>query len=288
MVLIERLKRPKIPQLTAHHWVMKEWDDIMSIMLCVQHLLLPVVPGQFEDPPIAKWPKGQDRRNPPKTPTKQRSALEVSTGSPTWVVPEDNIVEHSSKAGNPNNGEDDEDQMPPLGRGTTAGGGDDNGYDSRSSSSSSSSWSSVHSQRPIRKTKKIYKIKKWTNCSKTPEQQQWEMTTGIVRPETASKMSKWMKGIKIDPPENLNSGEKKWRDSQYLHTWVNVIQRWLGMKGIRLESKEALEYIGFKLQGSALTTYNHHLIKDKGKSSFFSFMIELQEFLIPSTSKDLL
>jgi len=97
-----------------------------------------------------------------------------------------------------------------------------------------------------------------------------------------------MKGIKIDAPENLNSGDQKWRDSQYLDTWVNVIQRWLNMKGIRLESKEVLDFIGFKLQGSALTTYNHHLIKEKDKASFFSFMLVLREFLIPSTSKDLL
>jgi len=114
------------------------------------------------------------------------------------------------------------------------------------------------------------------------------MTTGIVTPETLSKMSKRMKGIKIDAPENHNSEDKKWRDSQYLDTWVNVIQRWLSMKGIRLESKEALDFIGFKLQRSALTTYNHHLIKEKDKASFISFMLVLREFLIPSTSKDLL
>ena len=60
------------------------------------------------------------------------------------------------------------------------------------------------------------------------------------------------------------------------------------MKGIRLESKEALDFIGFKLQGSALTTYNYHLIKEKDKASFFSFTLLLREFLIPSTSKDVL
>jgi len=59
------------------------------------------------------------------------------------------------------------------------------------------------------------------------------------------------------------------------------------MKEIRLELKEALDFIRFKLQGSALTTYNHHLIKKKDKASFFSFMLLLREFLIPSTSKDL-
>jgi len=114
-VLAERLKRPKIPQLTESHWVLKEWDDIMSFMLCSQHLLLPYIPGQFEDPPIDKRPKGQDRRNPPETPTKQRSAPEVSTGSLTGIVPEDDIVERTSDTGHPNNGGDDDDQTPPLG-----------------------------------------------------------------------------------------------------------------------------------------------------------------------------
>jgi len=60
------------------------------------------------------------------------------------------------------------------------------------------------------------------------------------------------------------------------------------MTGIRLESKEALDFIGFKLQSSALTTYNHHLIEEKDKASFFSFMLVLREFLRRSTSKDLL
>jgi len=55
-----------------------------------------------------------------------------------------------------------------------------------------------------------------------------------------------------------------------------------------LESNEALKFIGFKLQGSALTTYNYHLIKEKGKVSLFSFRLVQREFLIPSTSKDLL
>jgi len=193
-VLAEGLKCPKIPQLTEPHWVLKEWDDIMSFMLCGQHLLLPVIPGQFEEPPIDKRPKGQDRRNPPETPTKQRSAPEVSTGSQPGIVPEDDTVERTSDTGNPNNGEDD-DQTPPLGRSTTAGGGDDDGYNSSSSSGSSSSGSSVHSHSSIRKPKKIKKIKKRTDRCKTPEQQQWEMTTGIVTLETSSKMSKRMKGI---------------------------------------------------------------------------------------------
>jgi len=171
-VLAEPLKAHKIPHLTELHWVLKEWDDIMSFMLCGQHHFLPVVPGQFEDPPIAKRPKGQDRRNPPEMPTEKRSSPEISTGSQTSIVPEDDIVERTSDTGNPNNGGDDDDQTPPLGGGTTAGGEHDEAYDSSSSSRSSSSGSLVHSHRSIRKTKKkVKKIKKRTDRDKTLEQQ---------------------------------------------------------------------------------------------------------------------
>jgi len=61
------------------------------------------------------------------------------------------------------------------------------------------------------------------------------MTTEIVTPETSSKMSKQMKGIKIDGTENFKTRDKKWQDLQYLDTWVNGIRRYLSMKGIRLE-----------------------------------------------------
>jgi len=159
MMLAQHLKPRKILQLAEPHWVLKEWNDIMCFMLCGQHLRVPVVAGQFEDPPIAKRLKGQDRRDPPEMPTKQRSAPEVSTGSHTGIVPEDDIVGRTSDKGNPNNGEDDDDLTPPLGRGTAAGGGNDDGYDSSSSSGSSSSGSSVLSHRSICKPKKVKKIK---------------------------------------------------------------------------------------------------------------------------------
>jgi len=207
MVLAEGPKRPKIPQLTEPHWVLKEWDDIMSCMLYSQHLLPPVVPGQLEDPPIAKRLKGQDRRELPETPTQQHSAPEVSTGSQTGIVPEDDIVEHTSDTGNPNNGVDDEDQTPLLGQGTLAGGGEVDGYDSSSRSGSSSSGSSIHSHRSIPKPKKVKKTKGRTDRGKILEQQQYETMTGIVIPETSSKMFKLMKGIKIEASENLNSGD---------------------------------------------------------------------------------
>jgi len=96
-------------------------------MLCSKYLCLPVVLGQFEDPPIAKRPKGQDRRDPPETPSKQLFTPEVSTGSQTGLLPEDDVVEHTSGTSNPNNAEDDDNHTSPLGRGTTAAGGDEDG-----------------------------------------------------------------------------------------------------------------------------------------------------------------
>ena len=50
----------------------------------------------------------------------------------------------------------------------------------------------------------------------------------------------------------------------------------------------ALEVVEFKLKGIAPTTYNH-FSRDKGKAiTLFTFMLVLSDFLIPSTSKDLL
>ena len=77
-------------------------------------------------------------------------------------------------------------------------------------------------------------------------------------------------------------------NSQYLYKWVNAVQRLLVIKGIDLDSAEALNVVRFKLKGSALTTYNHFR-RDGGKTApFFSSMLVLRGFLIPSTTKDLL
>ena len=60
------------------------------------------------------------------------------------------------------------------------------------------------------------------------------------------------------------------------------------IKRIDLYSTKALEVLGFKHKGSALTTYNHFRT-DKGKTATcFSLMLVLHKILIPSTSKDLL
>ena len=94
-------------------------------------------------------------------------------------------------------------------------------------------------------------------------------------------------GIKIEVPSNLDSSERKWTDLQYLDEWVNAVQHWLVIKEIDLDSTEALEVVGFKLKGSTLTTYNHFR-REKGKTAtFFSCMLVLHDFLIPSSSKDL-
>ena len=112
------------------------------------------------------------------------------------------------------------------------------------------------------------------------------MTTGITILPGQRKLSQQIKGIKIEAPETLDWSERKWTDSEYLDEWVNAIQPWLVIKGIDSDSAEAVEVVGFKLKGRALTT-NNHFRRDKGKTAiFFSLMLVLHDFLIPSTSKD--
>ena len=101
-------------------------------------------------------------------------------------------------------------------------------------------------------------------------------------------MSKQLKRIKIEAPEILNSSERKWTDAQYANEWINAFQHWLVIKGIDLDSAEALEVVGLKLKGSAITTCNH-FSRDKGKvATCLSYMLLLSYLIIPSTSKDLL
>ena len=172
-VLNKHLKCQKIPQLTEPIWVPKEWDDIMSFMLCGQHLVLPIIIVQLEDLPIASQRKDQNRWDPPEMPTRRRSMPEVSTRSHPGIVPENVIVEHTSYPSNANNGEDDNHLTPPLWEGAIAGGGDDNDRnDSSSTSDDSSSRMLEHSQRSICKPKKVKKINKQADHCKIQEQQQ--------------------------------------------------------------------------------------------------------------------
>ena len=120
------------------------------------------------------------------------------------------------------------------------------------------------------------------------EHEQWQSTTGISITAGHKRVLKQPKGIKIEALEKSECSERKWTDSQYLDEWVNAVPCWLVIKGIDLDSTEALEVVGFKLKGSTLTTYNH-FSRDKGKTFiFFGFMLVLHDVLIPSTSQDLL
>ena len=100
-------------------------------------------------------------------------------------------------------------------------------------------------------------------------------------------MLKQCKRIKIEPPENLDSLERKWTDLQYLDQWVNPVQRWVVIKGIDLDSAETLEVVAFRLKGSALTTDNYFRRDKRKTATFFSFIPTLLNFLIPSNIKDL-
>ena len=84
------------------------------------------------------------------------------------------------------------------------------------------------------------------------EQEQWKSTTGISIRPGERKLSKQLKGIKIETPENWDSSDKKWMDSAYLDEWVNAVQRWLVYKAIDLDSAEALRSLDSNLRGALL------------------------------------
>ena len=77
-------------------------------------------------------------------------------------------------------------------------------------------------------------------------------------------------------------------DSQYVDEWVNTVQHWMVIKGIDLNSIEAIEIIGFKLKGSGLTADNNLRRHKCMTATFFTFMLVLHNFNNPSTSMDLL
>ena len=174
-----------------------------------------------------------------------------------------------------------EDRNHQLGQRAGGNDPDDTGSNSSSNSGSSSASSVKSILRPRNNNQRGQR-------TKSVKQEQWKSTPSMSILAGQKKLSKQLKGIKIEGPENLDSSERKWTESQYLDEWVNAVQHWLVIKGIYLDSVEALEVIGFKLKESAVTTYNHFR-RDKGKTAtFFRFMLVLRDFLIPSTSKDLL
>ena len=157
--------------------------------------------------------------------------------------------------------------------------------DSRLDSSSDSSSSRASSVRSILQP---HKYNQEAERAKSVEQEHEKSTTGILIPLGQKKLSRELKGIKIEVPENSDRTERKWTDLQYLDEWVNAVQLWFVINSINLDSAEALEVVGFKLTGSALTTYNYFR-RDKGKTAtFFNFILLLHNFLISYSSKDLL
>jgi len=65
------------------------------------------------------------------------------------------------------------------------------------------------------------------------------------------------------------------------------MKRWITIKGIDLNSKDALTVTRLKMQGSALTPYNYFPRQHTTPTlhTFFKFILALWQFLGPSTSK---
>ena len=187
--------------------------------------------------------KGKSSGRAPQTSTKTTFTTELASEQGTSSQQQ----EGDKDLGDKNTREDSNNQQ----REHTGGNDqDDSGSDS-SSNSGSSSASSVKSILRLRTNNQR------GQRAKSVEQEQWESTTCISFPPGQKKLSKQLKGIKLEAPENLDISERKCTHSQYLDEWVNAVQHWLVIEGIDLDSAEALEVVGFKLKGSALTTYNH-------------------------------
>jgi hypothetical protein len=287
------LWKPVVPLDKEPYWVIKEWDEMIAFALYGCHLDLgqhtvtdwdkptDTMPGSFQRTPK---PKSAGKGKEPATPPHQQSSSSQHTGSHQQQSqqPADDQGQTSHDEDNDNaddEGSDDQNSLPdiPSGGNATGGGDDDPGDNSSSSSDSESSAPSIR-PRPNRATKR-------TARGKTPEQLEWEAISGSVAPDP--RISKGLKNIQIDAPENLKGDDPRWKDSQYFDTWVNAMERWMTIKGIDLNSEDALTVTGLKMQGSALTTYNHFLRQHTttAQRTFFKFILVLRQFLIPSTSK---
>ena len=124
---------------------------------------------------------------------------------------------------------------------------------------------------------------------KSTEEQEWESCTGDIAHRRTIQNSKALKGIKLDQPETLDRDDHKWKNSQRFDRLINALERFLALKDIDLNDRNALEFVGFKVTNSALVLYNQFQPEEQEKDqTFFKFMLALRKFLIPSISKDLL
>ena len=278
----KKLRKPTVPINKELHWVLQNWYNIMEFTMCGTHLdkevhtawdRLDPVQQRIGSYPQTSRNKGKCSGRALKTLTK--TIFTTESANEQWTSLQQQ--EGDKNLGDKNTREDRNNQQGQCtGRNDPA--------DSGSCSSSNSGSSDTSSVKSILWPRNNNQGGQRT---KSVEQEKWELTTGISIPPGQKNLSKQLKGRKIEAPENLYSSERKWMDWQYLDKWVNAIQGWLVIKAIDLDGAEALEVIGFKLKGSSLTTYNHFR-RDKGKTAtFFSFVQDLSNFLIPSISKDL-
>jgi len=210
VVFQKELKKPVVPLGKEPHWVIKEWDEIMTFALCGRHLQLgrhtvedwdkPVdtMPGSFQQTPN---PKSKGKGTIPTTPDIEPSSSQNTSSQQQRIQPPADDVTHTSNDEDDNNedeGSDDHNSLPELPPDRTTAGRDDDPNDS-SDSSSSDSQSSASSNKPSNRRRGIIKL---TRRGKTLEQIEWQAISGSVAPDP--RLSKKLKNIQIDAPENLN------------------------------------------------------------------------------------
>ena len=122
------------------------------------------------------------------------------------------------------------------------------------------------------------------NRGKSPRQQSQENVTGIV---SEPVVHTGLGGIKVDPPEMMNGSDKKQRDAQKFDGWTQRMETYISFNGIDLNTEKALTIVGFRLEEQALLVFNQFK-REAPVKDFYTFMVHLRKYTIPSTSIDLL
>ena len=89
-----------------------------------------------------------------------------------------------------------------TGRNEHDNGGSDSSSDSRSSNALS-----------VRSFLRLRNKTQQEQRTESIEQEKWKSFTGISIPAGSKKLSKQLKGVKMEAPENLDGSKRKWTDS---------------------------------------------------------------------------
>ena len=237
--LVNRLKDP--PRIA------REWDERMAFMITVRHLV--VGPPTAEDIKTEQGMPGgftesarKGNVSEPETPQRgegsnrqQRLTQQTQVG--------DSVEKEAAYAANKQGSDHRQHETT---RATPARPGPLGDSSSEESDSESDQPRSPPLTTQPEKTTIMY-----IEREKSTEEQEWESLSGVNALRTTTKISKALKGLKLDPPETLYVDDNKWKNLERFDRWVNALQRFLIFNDIDLNDRSALEFVGFKASNIA-------------------------------------